>query len=117
MTKQIYISIVVPVFNEKEVIGQFHSSLYRVISDMNVSYEIIYVEDGSMDGTLDILKALQKECNHVTIIEFRRNYGQTQALQAGFDHARGEIIISMDGDLQHDPREIPDFVEKIELQP
>ena len=109
-----YVSIVIPIYNEEKVIDIFHERLDSVLTNLDFTYEIIYIDDGSTDRTLDILKAQQKECNHVMIIEFRRNYGQTQALQAGFDHAQGEIIISMDGDLQHDPEEISDFVKRIE---
>ena len=109
-----YVSIVIPIYNEEKVIDIFHERLNSVLAGLNFTYEIIYIDDGSTDLTLDILKAQQEECNYVVIIQFRRNYGQTQALQAGFDHARGEIIISMDGDLQHDPKEIPVFIKKIE---
>ncbi|MDE3110546.1 MAG: glycosyltransferase family 2 protein, partial [Acidobacteriota bacterium] len=78
------------------------------------SYEIVFVDDGSKDGTFRLLSEIAADDARVVVVRLRRNFGQTSALKAGFDHARGEIIISMDGDLQHDPAEIPRFIEKIQ---
>src|SRR6266480_3270990 len=82
--------------------------------DVGSSYEIVFVDDGSRDSTYKILSEIAATDSRVTVVRLRRNFGQTAGLKAGFDFARGEIIISMDGDLQHDPEEIPRFLEKIE---
>jgi glycosyltransferase involved in cell wall biosynthesis len=84
------------------------------MEDLGEPYEIVLVDDGSKDDTPEALRAISESDSRVQIVTLRRNFGQTPALQAGFDAARGEIIISMDGDLQHDPEEIPAFVEKLE---
>ena len=75
-------------------------------------YEIVFVDDGSKDGTFRLI-GNRRDDDRVVVVHLRRNFGQTAALKAGFDHSKGEIIISMDGDLQHDPAEIPRFIEKI----
>jgi glycosyltransferase involved in cell wall biosynthesis len=111
----IYLSVVVPFYNEADVCGQFHDALMQTLEPLDRSCEIIYVDDGSTDQTAYILKASSANSSiPVSIIEFRKNFGQTAGLQAGFDYAQGDIVIAMDGDLQHDPSEIPQFIEKIE---
>ena len=107
-------SIVVPLYNEEQVVGELHQRLTKVMTDTNESYEIVLVDDGSKDNTLEKLKAIAESDGHVVLVELRRNYGQTPALAAGFDHTKGDIIISMDGDLQHLPEEIPMFLEKLD---
>lgn len=102
------ISIVIPVFNEKESVSILHRELVTVLSSLQVPFEIIFVDDGSTDGTILELKKL----NPVRIVSFLRNFGKSQALQAGFHVAQGEYIITMDGDLQDDPQEIPNFLKK-----
>ncbi len=110
-----YLSIVVPFYNEKDVVRDFHNELIKAIRDLKKPCEVIYINDGSSDNMNEILMELVNKCSiPITILEFKRNYGQTAGLQAGFDYAAGEIIIAMDGDLQHDPSEIPMFLEKIE---
>jgi glycosyltransferase involved in cell wall biosynthesis len=107
-------SVVVPLYNEQAVVDELYHRLSKVMQQTGESYELILVEDGSSDSTLEKLKAIAEKDEHVIIVQLRRNFGQTPALAAGFDYARGEIIISMDGDLQHLPEEIPKFLEKIE---
>jgi glycosyltransferase involved in cell wall biosynthesis len=111
---EIDISIVVPLYNEEESINLLYDSITQVMRGLHKRYEIIFVDDGSNDKTFEKAKALHERDNNLKVIEFRRNYGQTPAMQAGFDYAKGSIIISMDGDLQNDPRDIPRFLEKIE---
>ncbi|MBN1223119.1 MAG: glycosyltransferase family 2 protein [Candidatus Aminicenantes bacterium] len=106
-------SIVIPFYNEEDSIGDLYTKLTRVLREQRLSYEMIFVDDGSNDGTKAILSELFARDEAVKVITLRKNFGQTAALQAGFDNARGEIIISMDGDLQHDPEDIPKFLEKI----
>jgi len=108
------LSIIVPFFNEEDNIEELYARLKKVLVKLGLSYEIVFVDDGSRDRTPEILAGLydQDPCLH--IIRLRRNFGQTAALQAGFDFAGGEIIISMDGDLQHDPDEIPLFLAKLD---
>jgi len=105
--KNIEISIVVPFNNEEDNIGELYKKLTLVLKDLGVTYELIFIDDGSTDKTHDILMDLFESDETVKVIILRKNFGQTAALQAGFDHAKGEIIISMDGDLQHDPEDIP----------
>ena len=83
------------------------------MSKLDKSYELVFVNDGSSDGTAELTAQIAREDQHVVFVDLRRNFGQTTALQAGFDYCRGEVIIAMDGDLQHDPYEIPLFIEKI----
>lgn len=105
--KNIEISIVVPFYNEEDNIREFYKKLTFVLKDLGVTYELIFIDDGSTDKTHDILMGLFESDETVEVIILRKNFGQTAALQAGFDHVKGEIIISMDGDLQHDPEDIP----------
>ncbi len=100
------LSIVIPVYNEEENIRPLYDALKPVLEGMKVGYEIIFVDDGSTDKTPAALENLTTDPN-VRVLEFRRNFGQTAAFSAGFDHARGEVIITMDGDLQNDPADIP----------
>src|SRR5579884_1193468 len=106
-------SIVIPLYNEEENVRPLYLRIVEAMGELSGSYEIVFVDDGSKDDTFKILTAICDEDPHVTVIRLRKNFGQTAGLQAGFDHARGEIIISMDGDLQHDPAEIPAFIAKM----
>ena len=108
------VSIVVPLYNEEESVSLLYNSITDVMKGLNRKYEIIFVDDGSIDATFEQAKAIHQEDPHLKVIKFRRNYGQTPAMQAGFDHAKGSVIVSMDGDLQNDPKDIPKFLEKIE---
>jgi glycosyltransferase involved in cell wall biosynthesis len=107
-------SIVVPIFNEEGSALTLYVLLTNVMRALGEPYEIVFVDDGSADGSLGILTDIQSTDSCVRVVALRRNFGQTPALKAGFDAAEGEIIISMDGDLQHDPAEIPAFIEKLE---
>lgn len=114
VTEKVYISAIIPVYNEVENIELLCNSLINAFSMLNKSFEIIFVDDGSKDGTHDILRNLSNKYNCVKAVRFRRNYGQTAAMAAGFDYASGEIVISLDGDLQNDPADIPKLVAKLE---
>ncbi|MDD2271855.1 MAG: glycosyltransferase family 2 protein [Desulfuromonadaceae bacterium] len=107
------ISIVVPIYNEQENVASVYSAIRSALQDAGCSYEIIMVDDGSSDGSYRELTRLASEDGALKVIRFRRNFGQTAAMSAGFDHARGDIIIPMDGDLQNDPADIPRLVAKI----
>ena len=107
------ISIVVPIYNEQENVEAVYSAISSALRGMGCSYEIVMVDDGSSDGSYGVLAGLASSDNNLKVIRFRRNFGQTAAMSAGFDHAKGDIIIPMDGDLQNDPADIPRLVEKI----
>src|SRR5437016_9573544 len=107
-------SIVVPFFNEQENIPPLYMKLTEVMDGIGEPYELVFVDDGSKDDSFKVLSEIYEHDRRVNLVRLRRNFGQTPALKAGFDFARGEVIISMDGDLQDDPEEIPRFLEKIE---
>lgn len=107
------VSIVVPLFNEEENVEVLHDSIIKVLDSNNLDYEIIYVDDGSNDSTLQLLDKLQSNHKNVLVLSLRRNFGQTAAFAAGFDFARGDIVITMDGDLQNDPKDIPRLLDAI----
>lgn len=107
------LSIVVPVFNENESLQPLLSELRQSLEGLTYSWEIVFVDDGSLDGSVERLKGLQAEDERVGIVLFRRNFGQTAALSAGFDYARGDIIITMDSDMQNDPADIGLVVDKL----
>lgn len=106
------VSIIVPVYNEEESVPILYKAIKDVMDDAGLQYEIIFIDDGSADNTFSILSSIQKIDNNVVVISFRRNFGQTAAMAAGFDYARGEIIVTMDADLQNDPKDIPRLLEK-----
>lgn len=108
------ISIVIPVYNEEENIQPLHKELKTVLDSFSGEYEIIFVDDGSTDKSIEILGKLGESDEHTRTIKLRRNYGQTAALLAGFNSSKGEIIVSMDADLQNDPKDIPTLLEKME---
>lgn len=107
------ISIVIPIFNEASSLRELYREINDVMTVIDGTYEIVFVNDGSSDGSTQILERLQRVDPSVRLLQLKRNYGQTAAIMAGFDHARGEIIIPMDGDLQNDPRDIPRLLEKV----
>jgi glycosyltransferase involved in cell wall biosynthesis len=108
------LSIVVPMFNEEASVNELHRRLSDVLRTIAQPYELIFVDDGSVDKTFEMLKAITAKDERVKVILLRRNFGQTSALAAGFAESRGEIIISMDGDLQHCPEDIPKLLEKMD---
>ena len=107
-------SIVVPFHNEEESITELYDRLKAVMESLGEAFEMVFVDDGSRDRTFDMLQQIAHIDSRVTVVKLRRNFGQTSALAAGFDHARGGYVIAMDGDLQHDPADIPEFIKKIE---
>jgi len=107
------LSIVVPLFNEVSTIDELQRRLTSVLFLIGIRSEIIYVDDGSSDGTAEALQVIEGRYEHVRVIRLARNYGQTAALAAGFDAAAGEVIVAMDGDLQHAPEEIPKLLAKL----
>ncbi|MBN2372077.1 MAG: glycosyltransferase family 2 protein [Vicinamibacteria bacterium] len=108
------ISLVIPIYNEVDNVVSLHHELTGVLAQMGRSYEIILVDDGSNDGTRERLAAIADSDPCVRLLLLRRNFGQTAAFSAGFDHARGDVVVTSDGDLQNDPSEIPRLVAKIE---
>jgi glycosyltransferase involved in cell wall biosynthesis len=108
------LSIIIPIFNEAENIGPLYAQLKAVLEGLGRSYEIIAVDDGSSDRSFAILQDLCTEDGHLKVIRFRRNFGQTAAFAAGFDHSQGEVVITMDADLQNDPADIPLLLAKVD---
>lgn len=104
----------VPIYNEEDNIEPFMAEVVSVLERLEGGFEIVAVDDGSKDGTYEKLVALHKKDRRIRVIKFRGNFGQTAAFAAGFDHARGEIIITIDADLQNDPKDIPAMVAKLE---
>ncbi len=111
--KTIDCSVVIPLYNEEPAIDELYDRLTSTMARTGLSYEIIFVDDGSSDRTLELIKNIAEKDPKVVAVELRCNFGQTAALAAGFDTSTGQTIISMDGDLQHCPEEIPEFLEKI----
>jgi len=108
------LSILVPVFNEEGNLSLLHEKLVAALKKAGRAYEVIFVDDGSSDGSLEILLDLRENNPNIKIISFSRNFGQTAALSAGIDFSKGDIIIPMDGDLQNDPEDILTLLQKIE---
>ena len=108
-----YLSIVIPVFNEEENLRLLTTELIGVLRSLNKTWEIIFIDDGSTDGSFKMLKELREIFPHIRVIKFKENCGQTAAFDAGFKAALGEIIITMDADLQNDPHDIPRLLNKV----
>jgi glycosyltransferase involved in cell wall biosynthesis len=110
---EVKLSVVIPVYNEYENLKPLHHALFEALSDWE--YELVFVDDGSTDGSIEELNSLvQLDPEHVIVVELRRNFGQTAAIAAGIDHSQGEVIVTIDADLQNDPADIPLLMEKIE---
>lgn len=107
------ISVVVPVLNEEESLPHLHQKLTEALAGSGYSYEIVVVDDGSTDRSFEIMCQLQRKDPHLRVVRFRRNYGQTAAFTAGFDRARGDVVITIDADLQNDPADIPALMAKM----
>jgi glycosyltransferase involved in cell wall biosynthesis len=101
------ISVVVPLYNEEDSVGILHRRISDALQHANLDYEILFVNDGSRDGTLERAEAIAAGDPRLRVVEFRANYGQTPAMAAGIDLALGRVIATMDGDLQNDPADIP----------
>jgi len=108
------LSIVIPIFNEDQNLTPLYRELKAVLEGMGTAYELIFIDDGSDDASGELLQRLAQKDRGVKVIQFRKNFGQTAAIAAGVEHARGEIIITMDGDGQNDPRDIPRLLERLE---
>src|SRR5215213_12019167 len=108
------LSIVIPIHNEEHSILPLYDRLTAVLEPLQKAYEILFIDDASTDRSFELLANLVETDGRLKVIRLRRNFGQTAALSAGFDEAQGDIIISMDGDLQHDPEDIPALLAKID---
>jgi glycosyltransferase involved in cell wall biosynthesis len=109
------LSLIVPVYNEEENLPLLFDAIQQVLRSLEYSWEVIFVDDGSQDKSLSVLESLlEKDSEHIRVVVFRRNFGQTAAISAGFDHAQGEIIILLDADLQNDPEDIPFLLAKLD---
>lgn len=107
-------SIIIPVYNEEENLGPLVQKLRSSLERLGRSYEVIFVEDGSTDGSLERLRSEAQRDSHIRVVALRRNYGQTAAMSAGIDHARGQVLVPMDADLQNDPEDIGRLIEKLD---
>ncbi|MBN2014706.1 MAG: glycosyltransferase family 2 protein [Candidatus Altiarchaeota archaeon] len=114
MPENIELSIVVPVFNESESLAELYSKLKQVIERLNKEYEIVFIDDGSTDNSFEVLEGIHAQDSRVKAIKFRKNFGQTAAISAGFDYTKGKIIVTMDSDLQNDPEDIPKLLQKLD---
>ncbi len=110
------ISVIIPLYNEEESLPELYKWIERVMQDNGFSYEIIFVNDGSTDHSWDVIEQLKKESEYVHGIKFRRNYGKSPALYCGFEKAQGDVVITMDADLQDSPDEIPELYRMIKLE-
>jgi glycosyltransferase involved in cell wall biosynthesis len=108
------LSVIAPLYNEEESVIPLYEAIVNSVERMGVDYEILFVDDGSKDNTVPVASKLAAQDKRLRIIKFRRNYGQTPAMAAGIDHANGKILVTMDGDLQNDPDDIPKLVGKID---
>jgi len=107
------LSVIVPLYNEEESVNPLFIAIDKVLKNLKLTYEIIFVDDGSTDKMFENIEDLSHKNTHLKAIKFRANYGQTPAMAAGIDYAQGDILITMDGDLQNDPEDIPNFIKKI----
>lgn len=112
--ENMYLSVVIPVFNEEENVKPLYARIVEVCDGIGRPYEIIFVDDGSADGTFDRLRQIHSQDKRVKVIALRRNFGQTAAMAAGLDFANGGMVVTMDGDLQNDPSDIPRLLSKAE---
>ena len=112
--KKCDLSLVIPVFNEQENLEQLYKEITVSCKKLNKSYEVIFIDDGSTDDSLNVLVRMQKRDPRIRVIRLRKNFGQTAALSAGFDHSHGDIIITLDADLQNDPEDFALLIDKIE---
>ena len=110
-----YLSLVIPVYNEEETLPLLFDAVYAALADLPHAWEVILVDDGSADKSVEILREYaEKDTERVRMVSFRRNFGQTAAMAAGIDHAKGEVVVLMDADLQNDPADIPMLLERLD---
>ncbi len=107
------ISVIIPLLNEEENITLLYEELKEVMMGIDNDHELLFIDDGSKDNTLNILRQIQEKDDKIVLVSFRKNFGQTAAMAAGFDYAKGDVIITMDGDLQNDPHDIPRMLDEI----
>jgi glycosyltransferase involved in cell wall biosynthesis len=108
------LSVIVPLYNEEESIRPLYAAIVQALGDVGCTFEMVFVDDGSKDNTAEIAREIARIDSRLRLVKFRRNYGQTPAMAAGIEHARGEILVTMDGDLQNDPADIKLLLEQIE---
>jgi len=108
------LSLIIPLYNEEDNVKPLYLSIKKVVEKLQKSYEIIFIDDGSTDKTFTLLEKISREDKHIKIIKFRGNFGQSAAMAAGFEAAQGKVVISMDGDLQNDPQDIPNLLQKLD---
>ena len=108
------LSIIVPFFNEEESIEPLYSAIVSALTPLQIAFEMVFVDDGSNDRTVPLAVKIARRDPRVRVVKFRRNYGQTAAMAAGIEHARGEILVTMDGDLQNDPADIAAFLQTMD---
>lgn len=108
------VSIVVPLFNEAESLPELHRRIADALEEAGASFEVIFVDDGSRDGSFETIRQLREDDGRVRAIRFRRNYGKSAALAVGFEASRGDVVVTMDGDLQDDPAEVPGMVDLLD---
>jgi glycosyltransferase involved in cell wall biosynthesis len=108
------LSVIVPFYNEAENIGRMHQAIVNAVEPLGIPFEMVFVDDGSKDETLKLATEIARTDSRVRVVKFRGNFGQTPAMAAGIEHARGEILITMDGDLQNDPGDIRNFLDKMD---
>ena len=113
MEQSLSLSIVIPLFNEEESLRPLFDRIEDAMTNLGISYEVVFVDDGSKDGSAEVIRKLKDGNPNLRLIRFGRNHGQTAAFAAGFSKARGDIIVTMDADLQNDPADIPILLEKI----
>src|SRR5581483_8399563 len=111
--KKTALSVIIPVFNEEDSLAPLYGSLVGVLKACRMTYEVIFVDDGSTDHGFKVLRDLAKRDRHIRLIKLSRNYGQTAAISAGIGRSRGSFIILMDGDGQNDPQDIPPLLKKL----
>jgi len=110
----VQLSIVIPIYNEEDNIRPLYEELKEALDSLGQEHEIVFVDDGSSDRSLELLITIQQQDERVVVVSFRRNFGQTAAMAAGFDYATGDVIVTMDGDMQNDPHDIPALLAKME---
>lgn len=114
MRPPIKLSVIVPFYNEQDSIGALHTAIVDAVAPLQIPFEMVFVDDGSKDQTLARAVELARKDHRIRVVQFRRNYGQTAAMAAGIEYARGEVLVTMDGDLQNDPADIEQFLRKID---
>ncbi|GAB3992222.1 glycosyltransferase family 2 protein [Spirosoma daeguense] len=116
MSEALQLTVLIPLYNEEESLPELHDWIVRVVTERRYTYEILFIDDGSTDESWPIIEQLSEQNSHVRGIRFNRNYGKTSALQTGFQAARGQVVITMDADLQDSPDEIPELYDMITQQ-